>query len=183
MAEIKFDKIEIPKENLIRNKENKKWQEIRRASNIFASLVLDMKEGIVPGEIISNNGLEELCLYSDSIAIIVNMSLSIELSLKTLLEYQGSLKVGHKLDELFLLLNNRIRRLIIRYLNINRCCLEDRYNNEQEFVDALKPINDLYVKYRYFFDEKYNLKSFNNDLTLLIRLFYFLVKYINYKLK
>jgi hypothetical protein len=37
MAEIKFDKIEIPKENLIRNKENKKWQEIRRASNIFAS--------------------------------------------------------------------------------------------------------------------------------------------------
>ena len=74
MAEIKFDKIEIPKENLIRNKENKKWQEIRRASNIFASLVLDMKEGIVPGEIISNNGLEELCLYSASIAIIVNMS-------------------------------------------------------------------------------------------------------------
>ena len=40
MAEIKFKQIEIPKENLIQNKTNKKWQEIRRASNIFASLVL-----------------------------------------------------------------------------------------------------------------------------------------------
>lgn len=76
MAEIKFKQIEIPKENLMQNKNNKKWQEIRRASNIFASLVLDMKEGMVPGEITGNNPLEELYLYSDSIALIVNMSLT-----------------------------------------------------------------------------------------------------------
>ena len=183
MAEIKFKQIVIPKENLVKNKNNKKWQEIRRASNIFASLVLNMKEGIVPGEITGNNPLEELYLYSDSIAFIVNMSLSVELAFKAILEHQGNLKEGHKLDDLFKQLNDRTKKLIIRYLNINRYCWNKKYNNEQEFVDALKPINELYVKYRYFFDEKYDLKHFNKDLTLLFRLFDFLIQYINYKLK
>ena len=183
MAEIKFKQIEIPKENLMQNKNNKKWQEIRRASNIFASLVLNMKEGMVPGEIIGNNPLEELYLYSDSIALIVNISLSVELAFKAILAHQGKTGWGHKLDDLFKQLNTQTQKLIIRYLNINRYCWDEKYNNEQEFIDALKPINELYVKYRYFFDEKYDLKHFNNDLTLLIRLFYFLVKYINYKLK
>jgi len=183
MAEIKFKQIEIPKENLTQNKTNKKWQEIRRASNIVASLVLNMKNEIVPGEITSNNKLEELYLYSDSIALIVNMSLSVELAFKAILEYQGNFKFGHKLDELFSRLNERTKKLIIRYLNINRYCWNEKYNDEQEFVDALKPINELYVKYRYFFDEKYDLKHFNKDLTLLFRLFDFLIRYINYKLK
>ena len=35
----------------------------------------------------------------------------------------------------------------------------------------------------HFFDKKYDVKHFNKDLTLLFRLFYFLLKYINYKLK
>ena len=155
MAEIKFYNVEIPREHLVKNKDNKKWQEIRRASNIFASLVLEMKEGIVPGEMMGNHELEELYLCSDSIAVIVNISLSVELAFKAILEHQGNLKIGHKLDDLFSNLNARTKKLIIRYLNLNRCFLEDRYNNEQEFISALKPINELYVKYRYFFDEKY----------------------------
>lgn len=184
MAEIKFKQIEIPKENLIQNKTNKKWQEIRRASNIFASLVLKMKEELVPGEMRDNyNELEELCLCSDSIVLIVNMSLSVELAFKAILEYQGNFKGVHKLDELFLRLNERTKKLIIKYLNINRYCWNEKYNSEQEFVDALKTINELYVKYRYFFDERYDLKHFNKDITLLFSLFDFLVIYINYKMK
>ena len=184
MAEIIFKKIEIPKENLVKNKNNKKWQEIRRASNIFATLVLNLKDEIVPGEMedyYKNPG--ELYLCSDSIAFIVNMSFSVELAFKTILEYQGNFKGSHKLDELFLLLSERTKKLIIRYLNINRYCWGEKYNNEQEFIADLKPINELYVKYRYFFDEKYGLKTFNKDITLLFRLFNFLIKYINYKLK
>ena len=184
MAEIKFKQIEIPKENLIKDKSNKKWQEIRRAANIFASLVLKMKEELVPGEMRDNyNKLEELCLCSDSIALIVNLSLSVELAFKTILEYQGKIGWGHKLDELFNQLDDRTKKLIIKYLNINRYCWNEKYSNEQEFIDALKPINELYVKYRYFFDEKYDLKHFNKDVTLLFNLFNFLIVHINYKMK
>ena len=100
MAEVKFKEIKIPKENLIKDKSNKKWQEIRRASNIFASLVLKMKEELVPGEMRDNyNKLEELCLCSDSIALIVNLSLSVELAFKTILEYQGK-KTGDDIGEM-----------------------------------------------------------------------------------
>ena len=158
-------RVEIPKENLIINKNNKKWQEIRRASNIFASLVLNSNE-LVDGE---NDELateiEKLYLSSNSIALIVNISFSIELAFKAILEYQGILiKPRHELDYLFSLLNPRTRKLIVRYLNISRCFLYDKYNSEQELIEALKPINGLYIKYRYFFDEKYDLKIFNKDL-------------------
>ena len=183
MAEIVFKKIEIPKENLAKNTSNKKWQEIRRASNIFASLVLNLDD-LVPGEMKDYyKNPKELYLCSDSIALIVNMSFSVELAFKTILEYQENFKGGHKLDELFLHLNEGTKKLIIRYLNINRFCWDEKYNNEQELVADLKPINELYVKYRYFFDEKYGLKTFDKDITLLFRLFNFLIKYINYKLK
>ena len=184
MAEIIFDKIKIPKENLARNKNNSKWQEIRRASNIFASLILNKKDFFDTKDVeFPNVKLADFYLYSDSIAYIVNMSFSIELALKTILEHQGNLKSVHKLDELFLRLDPPTRRLIIRYLNTTHCLLGNKYNSEQEFVEALKPINELFIKYRYFFDDKYDLKNFNEDLSLLLRLFYILVYYINYKLK
>lgn len=183
MVEFEIYKFEIPKENLIINKNNKKWQEIRRASNIFASLVLNSKDLVYEKKDELTTKFENLYLSSNSIAIIVNMSFSIELAFKAILEYQGNLKQGHKLDDLFMLLNKSTKKLIIRYLNISHCILYDKYNNEQELIEALKPINELYVKYRYFFDEKYNLKDFNKDLFLLFRLFDFLIKFINYKLK
>ena len=181
--EIEKYRVEIPKENLIINKNNKKWQEIRRASNIFASLVFNSSK-LVDGENDeSATEIEKLYLSSDSIALIVNISFSIELAFKAILEYQGNLKPGHELDYLFSLLNPRTRKLIVRYLNISHCFLYKKYNSEQELIESLKPINGLYVKYRYFFDEKYDLKNFNTDLFLLFRLFDFLIRYINYKLK
>ena len=112
------------------------------------------------------------------------MSFSVELAFKTILNHERIFyKREHKLDELFELIPERTRKFILRYLNINSNCLETKYDSEQEFIDALKPIGDLFIKYRYFFDEKYDVKHFNKDLTLLFCLFYFLLKYINYKLK
>ena len=185
MAEFIGNKIEIPKENLIRNKNNQKWQEIRRASNIFASIILNVTKNIVDEKIdYQNFSIAEFCLRSDSIAVIVNMSFSVELAFKTILTYHKiPYNREHRLDELFNILPEHTKKLIIRYLNRNHSCLETKFNREQEFKDAIQPIGDLFVKYRYFFDERYNLKNFNNNLTLLINLFDLLLRYINYKLK
>lgn len=183
MAEFK-ENFKIPEENLIYNTNNKKWQEIRRASNIFASLVLNMKENLTSEKIDTTNlKIEDLCLYSDSIAIITNISFSIELALKTILAYQNNFKTGHKLNHLFKHLDSRTKRLIIKYININGFCFQTKFQSESDFMKALEPIDNLYVKYRYFFDDQYNLKSFNKDIYLLFILFDMLIKYINCKLK
>lgn len=182
MAEFKED-LKIPQENLMFNTKNKHWQEIRRASNIFASIILNFKSNISNDNIKFNEiSISELYLHSDSVAIITNMSFSIELALKCILEYQGHFKRGHELDDLFKELNPRTKKFIIRYLNINFMC-HDKIKDENDFVSRLKPVGNLYEKYRYFFDVTYNLKNYNEDLYLLIQLFYLLIKYINYKLK
>ena len=75
MAEFKED-LKIPQENLMFNTKNKQWQEIRRASNIFASIVLNLKSNIANDNIkFDETRVSELYLRSDSVAIITNMSL------------------------------------------------------------------------------------------------------------
>lgn len=182
MTEFKED-LKIPQENLMFNTKNKQWQEIRRASNIFASIVLNLKSNIANDNIkFDETRVSELYIHSDSVAIITNMSFCIELALKCILEYQGYFKKGHKLDDLFNELNSRTKKFIIRYLNINFMC-HDKIKDENDFVSRLKLVGDLYERYRYFFDVTYDLKNYNEDLYLLIQLFYLLIKYINYKLK
>ena len=186
MAEFKKDYLIIPKENLRFNTNNNKWQEIRRASNIFSSLIINLKENLSDEKFeLNKTSLSELYLYSDSVAFITNMSFSVELALKCILEYQGNFNTRdytHDLDKLFEKLNSKTKRFIIKYLNTYYFCL-DKIIDEKDFINRLNPVGNLFAKYRYFFDDKYDLSNYNEDLSILIFLFDLLIKFINYKLK